>query len=204
MNHRRTLERQPPPGILACIVLFLLQAGCAGLEPEPVPEAIVIPPAGDLQLVEAGQSPDDHLGTRVRWGGTIIRVERDASGNSRVEVVERRLDDTGRPLPGSPSDGRFIILAAPSVDPDLYARGGEVTVAGVLADAVDGRIGDAPTRLPVVRVEQFVRWEPRWRSHPYYYDPWYGPHYRFGVGIGHGFHHPYHPGFWHHPYYHGW
>lgn len=194
--------RRVPARALALALAALLLTACAGVAPEPVPEAITVAPPGDLQLVEALQAPDRHRGARVRWGGTIIGVERDEPGNARVEVLERRLDDGGRPLPGSASDGRFVILAAPSVDPALYERGGDVTVAGVLEQAVDGRIGDRPVRLPVVRVEQFVRWEPRWRDHPYYHDPWHGPHVRFGVGIGHGGF--YHPGYWHHPHGYRW
>jgi len=194
-------------GVCAVLAAALL-AGCAGAPPQPVPEAVRSAPPGDLQLVEARQDPQRHLGARVRWGGTVIRVERDATGNARVEVLERRLDEDGRPLPGAPSDGRFVVFAAPSVDPDLYRRGAELTVAGVLEPPVEGRVGTATVELPVVRVEAFQRWARRWSHHPYHYDPyydpyyhpWYGPRVRFGVGVGirhlhlhHGFRH--HPGF---------
>ena len=152
-----------------------------------------MPPPGDLQLVEARQAPERHRGARVRWGGTVVATRRDDAGNTRVEVVERRLDDRGRPRPGSASDGRFVILAAPEVDSSLYLRGNEITVAGILDGTVDGSIGEQPQHFPVVRVEDFVRWESRWPYHAY--DPWYGPRVRFGVGIGHYRHH--------HGHYHG-
>lgn len=184
----------------------VLLCGCAGQPREPVPERIAAPPPGDLQLVEVRQDPQAHVGAPVRWGGTVIGSGRDADGNVRVQVVERRLDDAGRPLPGSPSDGRFVIRAAPDVNPDLYARGNDVTVAGTLDTPVDARVGDGTARLPVVRVEAFMLWGPYWRTDPWYpyghgvwfpYGhgaPWYGPYRHFGPG-----HLPPHL---HHP--HGW
>ena len=136
------------------------------------------------------------MGTAIRWGGHVIDVVRDDSGNARVQVLERRLDGDGRPLPGSPSDGRFIIEATPSVDPDLYTPGAAITVAGTITGVLDASVGNVRVRLPVVRVREFMHWEDAWGGDPYGYPaPWYGPRVHFGVGIsnfqaGPGHHHP--------------
>lgn len=190
------------PGVLllaALVLAALVLSGCAGVQPQPVPERITRPPTGDLQLAEVRGAPERFLGSPVRWGGTVIEVERDAAGNARVQVLERRLDGEGRPIPGSASDGRFLILAAPDVDPDLYPRGAELTVAGTVREQQSVRIGDRSVAVPRVQVEVFQRWEPVWQASPYddpyyypypypypwYGPPWYGPRVRFGVGIGH-------------------
>ncbi len=189
---------------LAALGLALLLSGCASRPERPIPERISAPPAGDLQLVEARRDPQTYVGAAVRWGGHVVAVERDDAGNARVQVLERRLDDSGRPMPGSPSDGRFLIFATPDVDPGLYARGAEITVAGTLQAPVSASIAQRPEQLPVVRVEAFALWEPRWYPDPYhdhwpyhgYGHPWYGPRVHFGIGISHLRHH--------HPFGHRW
>jgi len=191
---RRHGRRLPGGARHAGALAALLLGACATVPQQPVPQDIRHPPAGDLQLVEARQDPERHLGSTVRWGGTVVAVERDAGGNARVEVLERRLDEDGRPLPGSASDGRFVIRAAPEVDQSIYRRGSEITIAGTLEGVTDGRIGEEAVRLPVVRVHNFVQWPSYWRRYPYAYpyplyypyspygyDPWfYGP--RIGPG----------------------
>ena len=191
-NHRATARRAARCAALALPVLL---AGCAGAPERPVPQAIREPPGGDLQLVEARQAPERYIGSRVRWGGTVVWVQRDAGGIATVEVLERRLDAGGRPLPGSASDGRFVIRAAPDVDSSLYRRGNDITVAGTVEAVIDGRIGDETVRLPVVRVDAFALWPPLYHPDPWYpygypyrygYDPWfYGPRAHFGIGAGH-------------------
>jgi outer membrane lipoprotein len=197
---------------LLLVLALAALAGCVGPPPQPLPARIVQAPVGDLQLAEVRGGVAQHLGAPVRWGGTVVSVERDGAGNARVQVVQRQLDSDGRPLPGSASDGRFLILAAPDVNPDLYAPGAELTVAGTLADEQTVRIGERAVNVPRVQVEVFQRWEPLWLGSPYddpyyhpgyghpYGHPWYGPRVHFGVGLGH---HPYgwyrgglHPWWW--------
>lgn len=167
----------------------------------PLPDAIRLAPPGNLQLVEARQDIEQHLGASVRWGGTVVTVRRDDAGNAEVEILERKLGESGRPRPAGPSDGRFLVRATTEVDPVLYREGSDVTVAGVLERSVEGRIGDQPAVFPVVRVEQFVRWQAAWRRYDpyYYYDPWYyGPWVGYGRHYGH-LHRPYF-GHYYHPY----
>lgn len=194
--HSSAAWRRRAAGLLGAIAMLAL-AGCAGLQPQPLPVRIVQPPTGDLQLAEVLGDATRYLGAPVRWGGTVVAVERDSVGNARVQVVERRLDGEGRPIPGSASDGRFLISAAPGVEPDLYQRGAEITVAGAVSEAQEVRIGERMVSVPRVQVEVFQRWEPIWRGYPYddpfyypYYHPWYGhpwhgPRVHFGIGVGH-------------------
>lgn len=186
---------------LVAVLTLALLVGCAGPQPEPLPVRVVQPPAGDLQLAEVLGGVSRYVGAPVRWGGTVVEVQRDSAGNAHVQVVERRLDGDGRPIPGSPSDGRFLILAAPQVQHGLYERGTAVTIAGTVADQQDIRLGDRTITVPRVQVEVFKHWQPIWYGSPYedpFYDPWYGPWYgpwhgppwygpraRFGFGIGH-------------------
>ena len=145
------------------------------------------PPPGDLQLVEALAKPATHTGAAVRWGGNVIHVEHDNVGNAAIQIIERRLDAQGRPLEGSPSDGRFVIKATAEVDADFYARDRLITVFGTIVGTASTQVGDSSQSLPVIRVRDFMLWLPRWRDEPGWHHDHshdrYGPNVRFGVGI---------------------
>jgi len=183
-------------------------AGCAG----PYPEQRVAPPApaGDLQLVEAVQQLARHQGAAVRWGGTVLHSELGEDGTSRIVVLERQLDDQGRPIPGGQSDGRFVVRPPPAegARAAAYARGTEITVRGSLAGTRSQRVGEAVVEVPLVHAETIHAWDAlpggyyprgRYRHAGYYHGPYYhGPrlHFRYGFGhrlhFGHRHHHPFH------------
>jgi outer membrane lipoprotein len=187
--------------IISALVCLTALGGCALPASRVTPPSIVQPPPGDLQLVEALARPQAHAGATVRWGGNIIHVAHDSVGNATIQIIERRLDAQGRPLEGSPSDGRFVIKASAEVDPAFFARDRLLTVFGTIEGTVNTQVGDSTQSLPVVRVRDFMFWLPRWHDDPWHYDPWhydpwwhhghhrYGPNVRFGVGISNFHHH---------------
>jgi outer membrane lipoprotein len=171
------------------LALMCLNAlsGCALPASKATPSSILLPPPGDLQLVEALAKPQAHTGAAVRWGGNVIHVDHDSAGNAAIQIIERRLDAQGRPREGSSSDGRFVIKATTEVDPNFYARDRLITVFGTIEGTASTQMGDSSQSLPVVRVGEFMLWLPRWRD-----DPWwnhdhahdrFGPNVRFGIGI---------------------
>ena len=175
-------------------------SGCVATAPEPIPAAIHLPPRGDLQLVETSAHPAAHAGASVRWGGNVIAIERDSAGNALIQVIERRLDADGRPVAGSPSDGRFMIKATAAVDRNFYARDRLITVAGTLDGSATVQVGEKTLAIPLVHVNEFMLWLPNIRDDgPYwgYYDdyrygPGYGPHIGFGLGL-HRYQHGHRP-----------
>ena len=183
---------------LGTLLAALWLTGCA--IGEPLPESITKAPAGNVQLVEVLRNVPAAVAaeTRVRWGGSVVELADEGAGVTRIEVLERKLDVGGRPLYYGPSDGRFVVRAAPDVDPWRYRIGSEITVAGAVEGAVQTSNGEL---APVVRVRDFVRWRPPapiYRPYPWYYDdplwgpgPWYRNRWypyrgraRFGAGFG--------------------
>ena len=77
------------------------------------------------------------------------------------------------------SAGRFIAVIDGFLDPALYAEDREITVSGVVEDAVTRKIGDYDYTFPRVRVNNYLLWpprpeyDPRTYPPPWYYDPWY-------------------------------
>ncbi len=141
---------------------------------DAIPDAIRQPPAGNLQLVEALSQPKLHLGTAVRWGGSVITVRRSADGNAEIEILERRLDDQGRPRDSGPSDGRFLIRATGTVDSTLYHPGSRITVAGTFQRLEQRQVGAARQPLALVNVSDYIQWAEVYPE-PFYYDPPYYP-----------------------------
>lgn len=154
------------------IPLVLLLAACAS----QVPEAIRTAPPGAPSLARVRTDPAAWSGHAVRWGGEIVRVE-NLSDHTLVYIVERPLDHDGRPRRSDHSDGRFIARIRGFLDPAVYARRREITVAGKLDGIRRGRIGDYDYVYPVVDAGVVHLWPRRTRRKPpppppWYYDPW--------------------------------
>ncbi len=175
----------PPAGDRSLMWLLLLfasvatlSAGCAST-PDPIRDAPDGPPPGVVR-----EAPEDYVGQRVRWGGTIAEID-NAVDHTLVYVVARELHDSGRPTRNDASTGRFVAVLEGFHDPVILAPGRELTAVGELQEATRATVGEFDYLYPVVRAELHRLWprrEPRHyhhhHYHPYYYhDPWYPYHY---------------------------
>lgn len=175
---------------------IMLLAACAN---RPVPLAVETPPVNDVQLAEVIRAPADFTDADVRWGGTILSSER-RGDRLRVQVLQRFLEENGRPDPGGPSDGRFFADVTAHEDTDDYSRGRFITVAGTLQKPVQKQINEQTEQtLPLVAAREHYTWRnhDRNRDHyrpyhrfppympfygPYYYPPYYHPYYHHDRG----------------------
>jgi len=173
----------------------MLLGGCATYPTSEPPHPIQEAPAGNLQLGEAEDNVERHIGARVRWGGTILSTQPGESG-TWIRVEEHGLDSHGRPRPESASDGAFLVRTDAVLDPEVYAPGRWLTVAGVLkAEAQAPSLGQGYW-LPVMRADAYYLWqEPFYTDYAYHHDPYrhyphHHPHhrYRFHYGFGFGHH----------------
>lgn len=169
-------------------LLIALLAACA----TTVPDAIRTAPSPDVPVAQARENPGAYLHQRVRWGGTIARVD-NREATTELEIVARELGRDGRPRQGDQSAGRFIARAPGFLDPAVYSDGRQVTVVGNVLGETTARIGEHKYRYPVVKAETVHLWEPL-REPPDrygYHDPFYDP-----------FWHPWRPWPYYYPYYH--
>lgn len=175
---------------MAWIGLALLLGGCASDVPEPIRTELPDTP----RLTEVREDPSAFVGERIRWGGTIAKVE-NREKVTRIQLVARRLEGEGRPRAEGRSEGRFLAEVEGFLDPAVYAEGRLLTVVGRLQETETRPIGDYAYQFPVVRVESHHLWpepDPN-RARGYYGGPYGDPWYRFHP---HG--HPIHP----HPFHH--
>lgn len=158
---------------LAAAVAVTL-AACAS----PVPPAIRTAPPHGPAVAQVRADPAAFRGARVRWGGTVARVE-NRRRSTWVQVVSRPLGADGRPQRSGASAGRFIARVKGFLDPEIARRGRRVTVVGTVDGTVVQPIGSFPYRFPVVRVRTYYLWPrtPKVRRAcppPGYYVPgWY-------------------------------
>ncbi len=160
----------------ACsVMLIMIFSGCATQVPAPISKI----PAYDYTVAEVRAEPERFLGSMVRWGGVISRVENKAS-RTWIEVVSRELRKNGQPLTDSRSSGRFIASFPGFMDPIVYKPGALLTVAGGIEGETVGLIGEYVYAFPVVTVSAAYLWPEKDQAvyHEYspspwgHYDPW--------------------------------
>jgi len=165
------------------VLLAALLAACAS---KPPPAIAKIPPQ-DLSLTQVRIDIDRYLGSEVRWGGIISKVE-NKTDRTWIEIVRHELGADGRPLTGGKSDGRFVASFGKFVDPLVYETGRSLTVVGAIEAKTSRPIGEFEYQFPIVAVEGSFLWKQR-QSVPaavypppyFYYSPWHyhsWPHYR--------------------------
>jgi outer membrane lipoprotein len=118
------------------------------------------------------------FGSAVRWGGTIIDA-RNEENDTCFEVLSRSLDKYLRPELTDQTAGRFIACKPGFYDPEVFARGREVTLTGRIRNIEVREIDDFSYRYPVLDVDELILWEVREQvlviDHPY--DPFFYPYY---------------------------
>ncbi|HEX4480645.1 MAG TPA: Slp family lipoprotein [Rudaea sp.] len=158
-------------GVFLLIVLSLLALGGCAIVPAPI--------AGkDFTAVTPQQAAMQNArGTRVRWGGEIIRVDPKAD-TTCFEVLSRDLYSDARPNRRDGSDGRFIACGKGFYDPAVYAKGRDLTVTGQLDGTERRPVGEHEYTYARVDAEGIYLWPKRVRApyyDPFYCDPLWGP-----------------------------
>ena len=172
----------PAPAVaLAALAAISAMAGCAS----PVPAGIRTPAPRPLTVQAARQAPEEHIGERVRWGGSILEVI-NLPDSTEIEVLARPLRDGGEPVADADAQGRFIVRVGRFVDPAEYPRDRLLTAAGVLSETLTRDVGRYPYLYPVLSASTLYLWpEQEPEIYPYgtfgyygygpWYRPWYGP-----------------------------
>ena len=163
----------------------LLLSACAGL-----PSAVKDVPVVDIPYSQASQNISNYKDASVRWGGVIIDVENEQD-SSLVQVLFYPLDSYGRPQLNKPGEGRFVIKSPEFLDPVVYAKDKEVTVAGTLIGDIERTIGKRVVRLPLISATAIYLWPNNERDDYYYGRRGFGD-YRFNPYFGY----PGYPFYW--------
>jgi len=170
--------------LISIFLLFL--SACSNLPP-----AIEDPPLYDISYSQATQNIARFKDAPVRWGGVVIDVENEQNF-SLVQILYYPLNSYGRPRLDKPNEGRFLIKSPQFLDPAVYTKDSEITVAGILKGDVERKVGNKTLRLPLISSTVIYLWPD--------YVP--GNYYGYGGYGGFGFGYPYY-GYYGYPYYWG-
>lgn len=169
--------------ILFLVVLTLF--GCA----HPIAENLRREADPYLTFAQLFESPDSYVGAKIILGGVIVKTT-NYPDRAEIELVQKEINAFGNLMDNDTSKGRFIFINTGFVEPEIYAKGREITGFGKIAGSRMGKVDDREYRYPVIEVEALHLWEkrdpypyrfnaPYWNS-PYYYgypgrrSPFYG------------------------------
>ena len=135
--------------------------------------------AGNYTTVTPDQARGSQAqGTTVRWGGRIIDTE-PREAQTCFFVLAKTLDGQARPTTDEQSNGRFVACKDGFYDPEVYAKGRDLTVTGTLQGSMTRKVGEYDYSYPLVQTNVVYLWPKR----PVYtgpqpdpfWDPFWGP-----------------------------
>ena len=169
----------------AMLVGLFVLCGCSGavISKQIREEATPI-----SELAEVRQNPDRFKDQTIIVGGEIIAIRNHEDEGTTLVVLALPLDDTEMPENWENSQGRFMVNTTQFLDPVVYARGRNVTVAGIVTGVEVEPVGKMKYRYVVLKARQIYLWPrlyyrffyapyPYWH-HPEAYDfwePWWEP-----------------------------
>jgi outer membrane lipoprotein len=155
--------------------------GCAVISQRMMAEA-----DSDITFAQLKSDTDRYQGQTVILGGHIIEV-RNKPDATVILVLQSPLGTGQEPRSPDRSQGRFMLHCEGFLDPEVYAEGRTITVAGRVLGQIQEPIGGEPYVYPKLeareiylweRYEDLYRYQPPYR--PLYYDPWYYRNRRYG------------------------
>jgi len=126
----------------------------------------------EITLKMVRKSLEIYRGSKVMWGGRIIRCENKKEG-TLFEVLQLPLGVEGRPKDVDESQGRFLALYDGFLDCVIYCPGREITLVGEVRGLQRGKLGEMEYVYPVVRAKKIHLWKRRKEEvEVYHYHYW--------------------------------
>lgn len=171
---------KPSLSLLLVSLLFLLN-GCASLPP-----AVRDFPVTEVPYQIVSQNIEAYKDVPVRWGGVIIDVENEKEF-SLVQVLFYPLDYKGYPQITEKGEGRFVIESSDFLDPAIYAKDHEITVAGIIKGDIERTVGNKTIRVPLISATAIYLWPKDYRYNYYGHRRYGYPLYPYYGYYGHPF-----------------
>lgn len=135
------------------------------------------------------KDPDAFAGRTVIFGGDILKTENTEQQTS-IEILQKPLDRYETPKLTDQTAGRFIAKCETYLDPAVYDKGRQITIAGKVLGRIEGEVGEAAYLYPAISCIELHLWPhasqdsayPAFPHRFYFYDPFpfypYYYHYR--------------------------
>lgn len=144
----------------------------------------------DLPFDQLRDAPDSFKGRLFILGGMIVGT-RFMEAGSQIEALYVPVDSYGYLNEGERISGRFLALYPRSrglLDPVVYKKGRELTIAAVFLETRKGKIDEMEYTYPVFEIKEVYLWDeyrnyyyappyyPYYYNSPFMYDPWGRPY----------------------------
>ncbi len=146
----------------------------------------------DISFDQLRGTPDAYKGRLFILGGVITDTRLSEQG-SQIEALYIPVDSYGYLKTGEHGQGRFLAMYPKPkglLDPVVFKKGREITLAGEFVDIRKGKIDEMEYSYPVFDIKQIYLWQedkyyyayPPYYYYPYYYnapflyDPWGRPY----------------------------
>lgn len=130
-----------------------------------------------LTFREVQKDPQLFLGKTVLWGGLIVETT-NRKNETLIQVMQTELDYEKKPENLDGSGGRFLVRYDGFLDPVIYSKGREITVAGEVVGKEVLPLGEIQYAYPIILAKEIRLWEKRQVVRPVY-PPWYWDPYPF-------------------------
>ena len=161
--------REKMAGWIFPLLVALATTGCGHVISDTVRRQV--DPTVSLSALRT--NPEAFKGRMALLGGQIVQTHNTPEGSS-LEVLHKPLDRVDRPTLTDYSEGRFMALCDRYLDPAVYTRGRDVTIAGQVLGARAGQIGDMQYTYPLVGCVELYLWPKVETVAPYYgVSPWW-------------------------------
>ena len=129
----------------------------------------------DVKFTELLKNPMRYQGDVFIWGGVIVETIIEKQG-TLLEIYQTHLDRLGQPRHLDRSEGRFMAYYDGFLDDQIWSKGRQITVAGVLEGVKIKKLGEIDYHYPFLRVREIHLWEKLYTyRNPYPWGPGAGP-----------------------------
>jgi len=157
------------------ILLTLILSSCAPVLSQEIMRAAAI----DVPLSDIRKNPDFYKGKLFLLGGVIVSTRFTERG-SLIEAVSVPVDSRGYLRGIELAEGRFKAVFPKErglLDPIIYRRGREITLAVELIETHKGKIDELEYTYPVFEIKELYLWKERRLDYiPPVYPSWYYPY----------------------------
>jgi outer membrane lipoprotein len=156
------------------VLLVAALTGCASVMSPRVLQQV----DKDVTFEMVLEKPEAYAGKTLLLGGDIIEAQ-PFPKKTVITVLQRPLGLRDQPLSKNESKGRFIAEVPGFLDPAIYRKGRQITVAGTFVAEEVRPLGKMKYTYPVIRCREIHLWPME--------GPLNRPRFYFGLGFSHGF-----------------
>ena len=112
----------------------------------------------ELSFDQLRKDPASYRGQTVLLGGVVVNATYRQEG-TLLEIYQTDMDWTVKPVNLDVSEGRFLALYEGFLDSEIYKKGREVTLAGIVKGVKTMQLGEIHYHYPYLLIKEIYLWK---------------------------------------------